>query len=277
MLLGRTLTEVAPTPPLFTVMTWNTLSDQLSGFFPSVPDQFLSWGYRAPQIMHDLEESKADIYCLSEIDHYDDFIVPWINKIGFEGIFKKKRGWHRDGLCILFNRRKFTLISQESWYFPNSNQFALVIKLAFGAIEFLIVGTHLKSRSKYEEDRANQVRYLLSKLEKCAGRLPIILCGDFNSIPGSKTYNILNSHTKLKFQSAYMIFGSEPNFTTYKIRERVEKKTVDYIWIRGFSISRVLNIPSFESIGPTGLPSQEYPSDHLSLLCQLTIKPNESL
>lgn len=108
------------------------------------------------------------------------------------------------------------------------------------------------------------------------GKLPVILLGDFNTTPGSKTYKLL-SNKSLNFESAYMRLGKEPSFTTFKIRERVEKKTVDYIFTRGFSIIRLLSMPTVETIGKSGLPSQNYPSDHLSLVCQVTFKLDENL
>ncbi|CAG9327040.1 unnamed protein product [Blepharisma stoltei] len=275
MLLGRSLLQVKPIQPIFTVMTWNTLSDQLSGFFPLVADEYLAWNHRSQRILHELDSIGADLYCLSEIDHYDDFIVPWMNEKGFAGIYQKKRGWHRDGICLLYNK-KFSVSSQEAWYFPNSNQFALVVKLNFASIEFIVVATHLKSMHECEEERAIQMEYLLQKLDLCAGNLPLIMCGDFNTEPGSKTYNILSEH-RLSFKSVYNKEGIEPIFTTFKFRDEFERKTVDYIWIKGFDVACVLSMPSEETIGEKGLPSQIYPSDHLSLACQLNLQINPSL
>mmetsp|Transcript_30718 Transcript_30718/g.30373 ORF Transcript_30718/g.30373 Transcript_30718/m.30373 type:complete len:82 (+) Transcript_30718:574-819(+) len=78
-------------------------------------------------------------------------------------------------------------------------------------------------------------------------------------------------NNQLGLRSAYRGIFSEGEvpYTTVKIRASLEKKTEDYIWLRGFEIQSVLSIPSLEEIGPNGLPSPHYPSDHLSLAIRL--------
>lgn len=278
MLLGREFVKVSKSEPFLTVLHWNILSDQLSGFFPSVEDRYVEWDYRKKLIASEIINTEADIMCLSEVDHYDDFIQPLLHSRGYGSIFKKKKSWHRDGLCIAFKLDKFSLAKQMFIYFPQSNQFALIAQLILGSIEITVVSTHLKSGKNYEKYRIAQASHLMKFLEKTKSNA-IILCGDFNCSPNSPSYNkIVNSSIGLK--SAYLNTlepSSEPKFTTYKKREEIEYGTIDYIFLKNFDVDYVLNLPSLSTIEKTSLPSSLYPSDHLSLACKIHYSLNYSI
>jgi len=65
----------------------------------------------------------------------------------------------------------------------------------------------------------------------------------------------------------------EPSFTTWKFKSREEKyekeesRTIDYIFYRSEILTPLayLELPGKNDIGPNGLPSANYPSDHLAL------------
>ncbi|KAK3100780.1 hypothetical protein FSP39_025205 [Pinctada imbricata] len=70
----------------------------------------------------------------------------------------------------------------------------------------------------------------------------------------------------------------EPPFTTWQVRGSYmgNKETcvaIDYIFFSKdhFRVKSVLDIPSEREIGQKRLPSLLYPSDHLSLVCDLEI------
>jgi nocturnin len=64
----------------------------------------------------------------------------------------------------------------------------------------------------------------------------------------------------------------EPTYTTWKFKsregnEKEESRTIDYIFYRSKNLTPIsyLEFPPKTDIGPNGLPSTNYPSDHLSL------------
>jgi len=65
----------------------------------------------------------------------------------------------------------------------------------------------------------------------------------------------------------------EPPYTTWKFKSREENKekeesrTIDYIFYRPENLTPIayLEFPTKADIGPNGLPSASYPSDHLAL------------
>ena len=101
---------------------------------------------------------------------------------------------------------------------------------------------------------------------------PTIICGDFNGEPDEPFYPIM---TNAGFRNAY--FGveapdQEPKYTTYKIRKDLEARCIDYIWLRNVTAQSVLALPTPEQLGENALPSEIYPSDHLSLVAKVFLK-----
>jgi endonuclease/exonuclease/phosphatase family metal-dependent hydrolase len=61
---------------------------------------------------------------------------------------------------------------------------------------------------------------------------PLIICGDFNGEPSESLYQIMGDNG---FANAYFNLSrsnKEPQFTTYKYRDHLESKCIDYIWCR---------------------------------------------
>jgi nocturnin len=265
-LLDRNEAILSNTFPDFSVMTWNLLADQLACDFPAVEERYLDWEYRKKLIQLELQRVDPDLLCVQELDHYQDFLEPEMSSKNFDSIYKKKPDWHQDGTGIFYNKSKFTKIDQMEILFPGS-QFALGLLLEWSGKKFYLFSTHLKAKEEFDSVRVEQLTILLNYIEQLEPH-PVILCGDFNSQPGSNAYNRLANNT-IGLVSAYRREG-EPSFTTIKKRDILQIKTEDYIWQRGFQVTSILDFPTFEAIGPNGLPSCSYPSDHLSLASKLS-------
>lgn len=114
------------------------------------------------------------------------------------------------------------------------------------------------------------MKYLLKKSK----HLPLILCGDFNAEPNEMVYKNLSAQLASVYHQHSDIgaIDGEPRFTTWTKRhgERQMKRTLDYIFVRkdSFAINSLLPLDSQELTEP--IPNQYYPSDHLSLVAQLT-------
>ena len=138
---------------------------------------------------------------------------------------------------------------------------------------FTVFTTHLKAGSKWSDIRMQQTESIALQLQS---RNNYVLAGDFNGEANEGFYNNLKSNVGLHsvFES---LLGKEPAYTTWKKRksfEQVSKKVEDYIFFHPdtFSCSGLLNLPSVESLGSDLLPSNDYPSDHISLVASFTFK-----
>jgi len=155
---------------------------------------------------------------------------------------------------------------------------------ATGRCVFVAV-THLKARSGWERLRSAQGSDLLNHLQNFIHGCPpdhsdppLIVCGDFNATPSEEVYRRFAT-SPLGLDSAYKKLSgdgsAEPRYTTWKIRPSGECcSTLDYIWYTRDSlcVDTVLDMPTEEQIGPNRLPSFNYPSDHLSLICDFSFR-----
>ncbi|KAJ3681584.1 hypothetical protein LUZ60_014157 [Juncus effusus] len=148
----------------------------------------------------------------------------------------------------------------------------------------IIANTHIYWDPEWADVKLAQVKYLLSRVSKFrenisrelsinTNKLPVIITGDFNSIPGDQVYKYITSEEEspIKLYSLYGSNGGEPKFTNYTPGFT---GTLDYIFLSEniknnnelLTAVSLLQIP-----GPTcekitgGLPNCFYPSDHLPI------------
>jgi len=282
------------------VLQWNTLADGLAqhGDFLRVSEQHLEWEARGPRLLRTLTEASADVVCLQEVNRFDDWFLPHMRKLGYDGYFCPKPaspceryGFPVDGCALFYRRENFEQLSPlqcvcYATLVKGSSQRQVLqvahLKDKRVAKELFVVSTHLKAKANPESEslRREQVREMLKLLSKSiegreqtleaggvVGMKPaVIVCGDFNDVPQSSVIRAMLSHP-LGFQSAYPL---DQGFTTWKFRTEGQKKaTIDYIWYaegREIGLESSKGLASAEIIGKSGLPSEEHPSDHLALV-----------
>ena len=257
-----------------------------SNFYRSPPDA-LKWSHRKAQILREITRSKADIVCLEEVDHFEDFFQPELSQCGFEGIFKAKvdspclyveGNSGPDGCALFYSSSKFSLAEKKEVVLKDlggkdSHQVALLVKLQPKEEELpmiCVAVVHLKAKPDYKENRLAQGKHLQTEMAAFSQGLPSIICGDFNAPPYEPVYGQLSSLGDMKLSSAYATAGGgeEPTFTSWKLRpSRESKYTIDYIWysVEKFVVGGVWRMPTEADIGDTALPNLNYPSDHVSL------------
>ncbi|CAF1273436.1 unnamed protein product, partial [Didymodactylos carnosus] len=142
----------------------------------------------------------------------------------------------------------------------------------------VFIGIHLKAKKSFSHIRKEQTETILKFLHThYSTSKNIIIAGDFNGEPSEDFYQIL---TYDKFSSAYKILlgngRNEPEFTTWKFRPNDEQcHTIDYIFYKSTNILQplaYLTLPTKKEIGENGLPSEQYPSDHLALGIKFSVK-----
>ncbi|KAM4732475.1 nocturnin isoform 2-T2 [Anableps anableps] len=293
--------------PSIRVMQWNILAQALGegkdGFI-RCPLEALNWHERKYQILEEILTYRPDVVCLQEVDHYYDTFQPIMARLGYHGSFLPKP-WSPcldveynngpDGCALFYRRSRFSLHStvhlRLSAMMLPTNQVAIAQTLCCRVTgRWLCVAvTHLKARSGWERLRSAQGADLLQSLQSITtrsggqnqvepGTVPLVVCGDFNAEPSEDVYRRFSS-SPLGLSSAYKLLSSdgqtEPAYTTWKIRPSGEScGTLDYIWYsrHALRVETLLDIPTEEQIGPDRLPSYHYPSDHLSLLCDISFR-----
>jgi endonuclease/exonuclease/phosphatase family metal-dependent hydrolase len=120
-----------------------------------------------------------------------------------------------------------------------------------GGRELLFLNTHIDFRPD-DSERLLNVDEMRQVIER--EKLPVILLGDFNSVPGSST------HTKLKsfLVDAWEVAGRGDGFT---IPVKKPSKRIDFIFVSGATIEPV-KMEVIHSIA----------SDHLPIVAELRLK-----
>ncbi|XP_030889174.1 nocturnin [Leptonychotes weddellii] len=261
--------------------------------FVQCPVEALKWEERKCLILEEILAYQPDILCLQEVDHYFDTFQPLLSRLGYQGTFFPKP-WspcldveHNngpDGCALFFLQNRFKLVNSANIRLTamtlKTNQVAIAqtLECKESSRQFCIAVTHLKARTGWERFRSAQGCDLLQNLQNITqgAKIPLIVCGDFNAEPTEEVYKHFAS-SSLNLNSAYKLLSpdgqSEPPYTTWKIRTSGEcRHTLDYIWYskRALSVRAALDLLTEEQIGPNRLPSFNYPSDHLSLVCDFS-------
>lgn len=108
------------------VQQFNVLADGLSGLRPDlgafsrVSKSQLDWSHRRYQLLHEIVQYNADVVTLQECDHFHDFFLPEMHRLGYTGYFAPKPTSTclevsdvSDGCAIFIRRSKLDVVSVE--------------------------------------------------------------------------------------------------------------------------------------------------------------------
>ncbi|NXP28990.1 ANGE2 protein, partial [Scytalopus superciliaris] len=198
----------------FTVMSYNILSQDLlednSHLYKHCRQRLLFWAYRFPNILQEIKQLDADVLCLQEVqeDHYRTEIKSHLESLGYHCEYKMRTGRKPDGCAICFKTSKFSLISSNPVEFfrrdiplLDRDNVGLVLLLqprfhCKSNAAICIANTHLLYNPRRGDIKLTQLAMLLAEIASVAPRkdgsfCPIIICGDFNSVPGSPLYRFI--------------------------------------------------------------------------------------
>ena len=207
--------------PVLTFVSYNILAESLESNTTAGLDRGIaSFEARRKLLANELQSWNADVYCLQEVDHFDDFLAPLMDDLGLSGEFLQRRGDRQDGCAVFWRREKLRIISSSPLHFDVSHQFDrpnVAQVLEFEAIDvetgrqqasnaegrteanagkrFLVANTHILFNPKRGDIKLQQVQMTLAHLWDASdgGTKPIIYCGDFNSAPFSPLYEYLST------------------------------------------------------------------------------------
>ncbi|XP_058246802.1 protein angel homolog 2 isoform X2 [Hemibagrus wyckioides] len=211
----------------FSVMSYNILSQELllsnPYLYKHCHPRVLEWHHRFPKLIQELEQHAADIMCLQEVqeDHYQKQIKPSLEHLGYHCEYKRRTGRKLDGCMVAFKKSCFTLFSSHAVEFfrhgipilDRDNVGLIVVLKPVGASgsdrNICVVTTHLLYNPRRGDIKLAQLALLLAEIGHVARQddgttCPILLCGDFNSVPASPLYTFI---TDRKLEYAGMPIG----------------------------------------------------------------------
>lgn len=242
------------------VMTFNIRYDNPG-------DGIHRWDLRKAQVVETILKRSPDIIGLQEVLHhqlmYLDSTMEYYTLIGSGRDDGQQKGEYSP---IAFRHDRFTNLGSGTLWL---NDTILAPGIAWGACcnrivswvrlkaadgkVFLVLNTHWDHQS--ELARANSATVILNLIRTMAGDLPIILTGDFNTIPDTAPIRLLknvvdDSHSR-SLTKPRGSFGTWSGFT----KPGDGKTRIDYIFVRGFKVNQYETVMDNDS--------GRYPSDHL--------------
>ncbi|XP_005374789.1 PREDICTED: protein angel homolog 2 isoform X3 [Chinchilla lanigera] len=198
----------------FSVMSYNILSQDLlednSHLYRHCRRPVLHWSFRFPNILKEIKHFDADVLCLQEVqeDHYGKEIRPSLESLGYHCEYKMRTGRKPDGCAICFKHSKFSLLSVNPVEFYrrdipllDRDNIGLVLLLqpkipCADSPAICVANTHLLYNPRRGDIKLTQLAMLLAEISSVAHQkdgsfCPIVMCGDFNSVPGSPLYSFI--------------------------------------------------------------------------------------
>ncbi|CAI5718650.1 unnamed protein product [Peronospora farinosa] len=210
-----------PTIPVsvstFRFMSFNVLADYLVKQNYRKTDtatyrQKYDWMHRRERLLREILHWSPHVVNLQEVDHYEDFFKPRLEKAGFVGVYKRRTGeTTHDGCAIFVKKSMFRIVTSHEIEYRvqdhpvlNRDNIALaaVVEIksdANGSVpaRFVVANTHLLFNPNRGEIKLAQLdmllKYLTSLRQQQQQVLPILLAGDFNIAPHSPLYHFLSS------------------------------------------------------------------------------------
>lgn len=113
------------TSTMLRIFQMNTLADGLFGLRDDCPQsrptkKARSWEHRRGLLLDEIKRYDADAICLQEVDHYYDYFLPELRRLGYDGLYAPKPispclevSKNSDGCAIFVKRNKLRYISSE--------------------------------------------------------------------------------------------------------------------------------------------------------------------
>lgn len=123
---------------------------------------------------------------------------------------------------------------------------------------FAMFNTHLPYRDEDEAAREKGAALLAARIPGIAGDLPVVVTGDFNTMPGSATYRRMTRDLRDAWVAAPVRTG--PDATFHGFTGKADRR-IDWIFVRGFGVVRAATIDARRG--------DVFPSDHYPVVVRL--------
>lgn len=263
------------------VATFNCLAPRYSTAeaFPKINPAYLRFSHRFPLLMQEIKQANADILCLQEVD--EDVISMIAAELGrtFVNISFDCNVGDSDPLklAIFWRKYQFSMIKAQALMLDEESSkrvrgMHVRLVLPGNGKRFDVVNLHLKSKPENDEVRAQELatmKKILFEQNIFNNNTALILAGDFNSVPTSKSIGSLFNWA-YSFKEAHT--GTDDDCTlpdvpptSAKFRNDTKYCLVsDYLFYCG-KVRALAYLRRFDARDKSDylLPTEDYGSDHL--------------
>jgi endonuclease/exonuclease/phosphatase family metal-dependent hydrolase len=231
------------------------------------------WELRREQVVRMLREQDADIIGTQELfAEQGDYLAAQMPEYAWFGRGRESNGGG-EHMGVFYRRDRLRAIESGDFWLsdtpevpgsitwghphPRMVTWALFETLADGR-KFYLFNTHLPYRGEDEDARLRGAQAIVQRLRALPDDVPVVLTGDFNTMPDSGTY----AEFKGLLQDAWVAAAQRgPESTFHGFTGRPQKR-IDWILVRGLRTDRMRTVDRQEN--------GRYPSDHFPLMVELS-------
>jgi endonuclease/exonuclease/phosphatase family metal-dependent hydrolase len=232
-----------------------------------------AWDKRREVTAAMLEKAAPDLFGTQELLKVQgDFLVQRLKNYAWFGV--DRRGGHDDEhMGIFYRTDRLKLVESGNFWLSDTPEVVgsltwghpLPRMVTWGLFEtvkggqrFYAFNTHLPYREEDEDARTRGAELILRRIKAMAGDMPVVLTGDFNTVPGSAAYRTLSARLQDAWTSAPKREGPELTFHDFT---GTPTKRIDWIFSRWFVPKRVWTITDHQGAVQT--------SDHFPVMAEL--------
>ncbi|MCW4463256.1 endonuclease/exonuclease/phosphatase family protein [Sphingomonas sp. BT-65] len=228
------------------------------------------WEARQDLFVETIRRADPDIIGTQELWKIQgDHLIAKLPRYNWFGI--DRRGGHADEhMGVFYRRDRLKLIEMGNFWLsetpevPGSNSWgeSLPRMATFGLFEtipggkrFWFFNTHFAHRAEDESARTKAAELIAARIAKLPGDLPVVLTGDFNTVPDSGAHRALTAGLSDAWSAAAVQRGPEGTFHGFTGKP---ERRIDWVLARGLTAGRVETV----TFGRRG----RYPSDHFPVV-----------
>jgi len=232
-----------------------------------------AWDKRKEVTAAMLEKAAPDLFGTQELlKRQGDFLVSRLKNYAWFGT--DRRGGHDDEhMGIFYRTDRLRLVESGQFWLSDTPEVVGSItwghplprmatwglfETVKGGRRFYAFNTHFPYREEDESARTKGAALILARIVAISGDLPVVLTGDFNTVPDSEAHRTLA--TKLVDVRASAPVKLGPAETFHNFTGKADKQ-IDWIFLRGFTAKRVTTITDHRGEVQT--------SDHFPVLAEL--------
>jgi endonuclease/exonuclease/phosphatase family metal-dependent hydrolase len=232
-----------------------------------------AWSKRRDVTVAMLARAAPDLFGTQELLKVQgDYLVEKLKGYAWFGV--DRRGGHADEhMGIFYRTDRLKLIESGNFWLSDTPEVVGsltwghplprmatwgLFETAKGGRRFYAFNTHLPYRAEDEDARTRGAALILDRIKAMAGDTPVVLTGDFNTIPGSAAYRTLSASLQDAWTSAPKREGPEMTFHNFT---GTADKRIDWIFSRWFVPKRVWTITDHQGAVQT--------SDHFPVMAEL--------
>lgn len=145
-----------------------------------------------------------------------------------------------------------------SWGHPLPRMVTWAVFRERDGARFAMFNTHLPYRAEDEAAREKGAALLAARIPAIAGDLPVVVTGDFNTVPDSPAYRRMAQDLRDAWVAAPVRSGPEATFHGFTGKP---DRRIGWVFMRGFAVKRAVTVDTRRG--------DVFPSDHYPVVVTL--------